>query len=122
MNLPKEPTLDSLTKEQLVYLLRCELFMRVPDKHRIASAAWSVEYNNWKARSDKNLEECHELTRKCGVLSEKAKETKSASDIGALLLARQEWLTNQEEYSRLQIEYDRLDKYREDVVMAEFKK
>ena len=100
MNLPKDPKLEDLTKEQLVYLIRYELFIRTPSAHSLRYVIWHVESKRIEKQMKRNLEAGNRLIG------------------GKTTEARRAYLENLKEFDRLQEEWNQLSQYFDKVVMV----
>ena len=105
MKLPANPTLEDMTKDQLIYLIRYEMFVHIPVANRLAATIWHVEAEALKKRQEKNLAEGNRLTREC------------QAAVGThLTKARKAYMANLAEWEKLQAEWDALNKYFDTVV------
>ena len=105
VKLPTKPTLEDMTKDQLIYLIRHEMFMSIPNTKLLAATIWRTESESLKKRQNKNLAEGNRLTREC------------QSAVGThLTKARKAYMANLAEFDKLQAEWDALNKYFDTVV------
>ena len=104
MKLPTNPTLEDMTKDQLIYLIRHEMF-HIPDAKLLSATIWRTESESLKKRQNKNLAEGNRLTREC------------QTAVGThLTKTRKAYMANLAEFDKLQAEWDALNKYFDTVV------
>ena len=99
-NLPKDPTLEDLTKEQLIYLIRYELPIRSPSVDSLRYVIWHVESERLSERMNTNLEAGNKLIG------------------GKTNDARRAYLENLKEFDKLQKEWVQLSQYFDTVVLV----
>lgn len=104
MKLPKEPTLEDLTREQLLYLIRNEMAVSIPNARQLATCIWRVEIK----RNQQRMEANGAAGRR---LAEDVKSYPFHKEPGKHMEAQAAYLENLREFDEIMRQRDRLEEY-----------
>ena len=109
--LPANPTIEDLTKEELIHLVRFVLMIRPPSPRDLAYLIWELESKRTLAEMGKVNDESHRLTEASAAAARQFNNERTIESLEKHQKARDAWTRNQKRFDELSKETNRLSKY-----------